>query len=441
MEDTKGQDECSEIVKESPSSSKDLSKSLPEEAFNNFLQGKRHMLVQDYTFAVQSLATACELYVKHFGELALECGEVYFLYGKALFRLSQQQAGVLGDALNEGSNEDEDDEKSSEESKENGSEKNASDTEVGEDNQEDKGEEKEPSESTDSPEAVIEEADKDTEMRENESSTSSPQSEVPKENQELNESQSDLDKSQQDTDENQQENEEDDLELAWNTLETAKTIFKRQGEDKEAQLKIAEILVLLAEISMESGNNVAAIKDLTECLTIQKCYLSPDDRSLAETYYQMGLALSENKQYDEALENFKTTMQILQLRIENIKKKPVPDSIGTFAAADQELEISDLENVLVDIKEKIEDTEEQTKLEKKLEEALANASKEVSSSVDSAKNSSKPISNITHLLKRKKPESSSTDGKEMESKRLKISSSLPNGDTAVLPDTTTSSET
>ncbi|KFM66614.1 Histone-binding protein N1/N2, partial [Stegodyphus mimosarum] len=192
---------------------------------------------------------------------------------------------------------------------------------------------------------------------------------------------------------------------------------------------------------MESGNNVAAIKDLTECLAIQKRYLSSDDRSLAETYYQMGLALSENKQYDEALENFKTTMQILQLRIENMKKKPVPDSIGSFAAADQELEISDLENVLVDIKEKIEDTEEQRKIEKKLEEALANATKEVGSSVDSAKNSSKPISNITHLLKRKKPESSSTDGKEMESKRLKISSSLPNGDTAVLPDTTTSSET
>lgn len=60
------------------------------------------MLVQDYSFAVQSLATACELYVKHFGELAIECGEVYFLYGKALFRLSQQQAGVLGGALNEG---------------------------------------------------------------------------------------------------------------------------------------------------------------------------------------------------------------------------------------------------------------------------------------------------------------------------------------------------
>ncbi|KFM66613.1 Nuclear autoantigenic sperm protein, partial [Stegodyphus mimosarum] len=201
MEDSKGQDECSEIVKESASSSKDLSKSLPEEAFNNFLQGKRHMLVQDYTYAVQSLATACEMYVKHFGELALECGEVYFLYGKALFRLSQQQAGVLGDALNEGSNEDEDDEKSSEESKENGSEKNASDTEGGEDNQEEasKSEEKEPSESTDSPQAVVEETNKDTEIKENESNASSLQSEVPKENQELNESQSDLDKSQKDT--------------------------------------------------------------------------------------------------------------------------------------------------------------------------------------------------------------------------------------------------
>lgn len=60
------------------------------------------MLVQDFQNAVVSLAKACEMYVNHFGELAIECAEVYFLYGKALFRLSQQQAGVLGGALNDG---------------------------------------------------------------------------------------------------------------------------------------------------------------------------------------------------------------------------------------------------------------------------------------------------------------------------------------------------
>lgn len=41
---------------------------------------------------------------------------------------------------------------------------------------------------------------------------------------------------------------------------------------------------LLAEISMESDNNAAAICDLKECLEIQEKHLKPDDRILAETY-------------------------------------------------------------------------------------------------------------------------------------------------------------
>lgn len=61
--------------------------------------------------------------------------------------------------------------------------------------------------------------------------------------------------------------------------------FFRQGEnDVEAQLKVAEILQLLAEISMESDNNPAAINDLKECLVIKRRHLKPDNRLLAETY-------------------------------------------------------------------------------------------------------------------------------------------------------------
>lgn len=60
-------------------------------------------------------------------------------------------------------------------------------------------------------------------------------------------------------------------------------MFFRQ-DTVESQLKVAEILQLLAEISMESDNNTAAINDLRECLQIQKKHLKPDDRILAETY-------------------------------------------------------------------------------------------------------------------------------------------------------------
>ncbi|CAL1294505.1 unnamed protein product [Larinioides sclopetarius] len=425
MEESKEVKEETKPVDESPSRSKDLSKTLPEEAFNNFLQGKRHMLVQDYQHAVQSLSTACELYTQHFGELALECGEVHFLYGKALFRLSQQQAGVLGGALNEEVNDDEDEdedepEKSSEEeSKENEeSEKNDSDTENGEENQEDaeaavgsKEEEKEPSESTDSPQHIPEETSKEPVEKEGEQSASAENEENPNEE--------------------QQETEEDDLELAWNSLETAKSIYLRQGADNvEAQLKVAEILQLLAEISMESDNNMAAISDLKACLEIKKRHLSPDDRLLAETYYQMGLAQMLEKMYVDALENFRTTVKILELKIQNLKSTPIPDIPGSFDKADVEKEIEDLESVLSDIREKIEDTRDLIEDAKKALEERLNKKHELDKGGFSEpdKSINKPVSNITHLLKRKKPDQ---EEEERESKRSKLSVNVQNGDATV----------
>ena len=63
-----------------------------------------------------------------------------------------------------------------------------------------------------------------------------------------------------------------------------KFFFLFRRDTVESQLKVAEILQLLAEISMETDNNAAAISDLQQSLEIQKKHLQPDDRILAETY-------------------------------------------------------------------------------------------------------------------------------------------------------------
>lgn len=84
----------------------------------------------------------------------------------------------------------------------------------------------------------------------------------------------------------------------------------------------------------------------------------------------MGLALMLDKRYPEALENFRETQKILELRRENLEKTPVIEADGTFAKADIEAEISDLSSILLDIKEKIDDTEELiTNKKKELEES------------------------------------------------------------------------
>merc|ERR1712228_628270 len=49
--------------------------------------------------AVSSLAQACEMLSKQFGETDKECAEGYFYYGKALLELTRMESGVLGNAL------------------------------------------------------------------------------------------------------------------------------------------------------------------------------------------------------------------------------------------------------------------------------------------------------------------------------------------------------
>ena len=64
--------------------------------------GKRNLLVLDLQAAVASLGEASEMLGKHYGETAIECGEAYFLYGKALLELARLEAGVIDNGLEGG---------------------------------------------------------------------------------------------------------------------------------------------------------------------------------------------------------------------------------------------------------------------------------------------------------------------------------------------------
>lgn len=72
------------------------------EAVNHLIQGKRHMLVADYANAVASLQHATEIFAEKYGEMANECAEAYFNYGKALLEMARLETGVLGNALDGG---------------------------------------------------------------------------------------------------------------------------------------------------------------------------------------------------------------------------------------------------------------------------------------------------------------------------------------------------
>merc|ERR1711962_181648 len=70
-----------------------------EKALELLAEAKRDLLVHAILDAVSNCSKACEMMAKEKGEMAPECAEAYFYYGKALLELSRVESGVLGNAL------------------------------------------------------------------------------------------------------------------------------------------------------------------------------------------------------------------------------------------------------------------------------------------------------------------------------------------------------
>ncbi|KAM6219598.1 nuclear autoantigenic sperm protein [Rhynchocyon petersi] len=222
-----------------------------------------------------------------------------------------------------------------------------------------------------------------------------------------------------------QENEEEEignLELAWDMLDLAKIIFKRQ-ETKEAQLYAAQAHLKLGEVSVESENYLQAVEEFQACLTLQEQYLEPYDRLLAETHYQLGLAFGYNSQYDEAVAQFSKSIDVIEKRMAVLNEQK--DAKGS--PAEYEKEIEELKELLPEIREKIEDAKESQRSGNVAELALKATLVESSTSgftssgggssvsmiasrkpTDGGATSSNCVTDISHLVRKKrKPEEDS----------------------------------
>ncbi|XP_060132940.1 nuclear autoantigenic sperm protein [Zootoca vivipara] len=158
----------------------------------------------------------------------------------------------------------------------------------------------------------------------------------------------------------EKESEEDDvgnLELAWDMLELAKVIYKRQ-DTKEAQLLVAQAHLKLGEVSIESENYSQAIEEFRSCLALQQKYLEAHDRLLAETHYHLGLAFHYDNQYDEAVLQYSKSLEVIDKRMVMLTERLKAKGEGS---AEDEKEILELEGLLPEIKEKIEDSKESQK--------------------------------------------------------------------------------
>lgn len=384
-----------ESMEEKPSSSAaDSSVDVSEEAKKLIGTGNRHLVMGDVVSAVSVFQEACAMLAEKYGDTADECGEAFFLCGKALLELARMENTVLGNAL----------EGVPEESSEEGEKQDDSKIESADN---------------------LDDDDDDDEDDEDEDAEG----------------------------ESKKESEEDEvgnLQLAWEMLEVAKVIYKRK-DSKEDQLMAAQIYLKLGEVGAESGNYSQALEDFNECLTLQLKRLPSHSRLLAETHYQLGTTYSYTAQYSQAIEHFSNSIKVIESRLAMLQEV-IDKAEGAEAAKEEKSELEELKQLLPEITEKIEDAKESQRTAAAASEAihqtLAGAS---TSSAFPAENggpssstasqipvrpadgasSSKSASDISHLVRKKRKPDEESPKKDSDAKKTKQETSVNgSGDSA-----------
>jgi len=397
-----------QAVSNSPTSTKQVSPSKPPlsheelkaEAMDQLNAGRKHLLLADYPLAVSALAESCEILSKQFGETAVECAEPYFYYGKALLELSRLEAGVLGNALKGVPDKDDVKEDAQIEDPEKLTEKEREEVE------ETVGDALEDNHVVCSIFNEKSTGDLDAETTEDDSAEEEHKGEAAKEDSEKEDAkdckkEAKSDEQEMEVDPKPEDAEEDpsNLQLAWEILELAKLAFTKQAEatakgaKEEGGTKLCDTLLLLGEVSMENENYEQAVEDLNTCLKKRQETLPIDKRALAQTHYQLGIALGFHQKFEEAEESLKKAIDVLEERVKDLKE-----------ATEEVLkkEVKELEALIPEIKEKIVDNEE---MKKRSLEMMTNANKNsgISSSSSSGDASSVPTSSIS--VKRKSSDS------------------------------------
>ncbi|NP_001089907.1 uncharacterized protein LOC734974 [Xenopus laevis] len=233
------------------------------------------------------------------------------------------------------------------------------------------------------------------------------------------------------------------LQLAWEMLDLSKMIFKRQ-KSREAQLKAAQAHLKLGEVSTESENYAQAVEDFLACLDIQKEHLEEHDRLLAETHYHLGLAYQYSSKHEEAISHFTQSVGVIEKRMDVLTKQL--EALLDETAEEVKKEMDELKDLLPDIKEKIEDSKEAQKnatvAKIALKETLVGGSSGFSqenTAVEKSGDSTVPVTNcvsdISHLIRKKRKPGEESPLKDKDAKKPKqepVANGAGNGD-AVVP--------
>merc|ERR1719427_946244 len=266
--------------------------------------------------------------VKHKGEMAAECAEAYFYYGKSLLELSRVESGVLGNALD-------------------GVDMETKSTDVKDALVEDT-EAMTTDEKSEIEEKVADALEENFEKHDVVARAHTGDN-TEEESEEDEVMEGDKVGDEMETDAEKAEAETGNLEQAWQMFDLAKVIYGKAGD----VAKECESLTFLGEVSLENSNFKQAVEDLTLCLSKRTKALPADSRSIAEIHYQLGVAQAHCAEYATAEKSLEAAVAVLNTRIANLKKMEASDSITK--------ELAELALLCTEIKERMADHKEMQK--------------------------------------------------------------------------------
>lgn len=329
----------------------------------------RNYYVKAYADAVDDFSTVCEIFSEVYGPSSEQLGKPYLMYAKCLIALGQEENKVMD--IPEEDEEDDDDD--------------------------------------DDEEGEAAEAPTSNGLADKEASgtTSEPQSNGTHE----------IDPAQPSTstgitkpepDAATGEDEEDDvanLQVAWEVLELAVGIFSRLPERAK---ELAESYIELAGISFENSNFEAAVKDFKQALGVLQNLPDRDNRELAEINYKIGLSYSMLNMFEEAKIALMKACCYLD---EEIKAEEAKDASSEEVSA----VIKDLRETKGEIENKVAEVEEYKQqsmdvVKQELAKLVGHQDSFDKAAGEGTSSSAKPAADISHLIKRKKPDEASAAG-------------------------------
>ncbi|KAI8617118.1 hypothetical protein BC830DRAFT_1115021 [Chytriomyces sp. MP71] len=191
-----------------------------------------------------------------------------------------------------------------------------------------------------------------------------------------------------------------DMQIAWETLDLARVVYQKMG--LEGELKMADVLLALGDVSLEQGQWGQAVEDFSAATQIKTVRLSPEDRELAEANYKLGLAHEYAHDFDKAMACAHSVVAVLTLKVESLKNLE-----GDAVTEAVKGEISEVTDLIQDIHAKIDDLKFQIEESKKAALA-AEPAEEASTSMAASSASKAPVNDISGLVKSKKSSSSSS---------------------------------